>query len=233
MLLVLQLLVASATMSPPAFPSSFSLEIAAKANDGTAAQIFANTKTFAVLKTGGTSSYFTANFCNASGMFAYVSYQEPGASQVACYYQRAGPAGVCDQDGWMNSKAFLGLVHDSTFELLVEGISPKAVPVPGPGGEVVWMYRTPTCPNLDASRDVNVTLAANDSLLSWSRGSTLYGPPGSKPRSCTVTNDVFTVTSFAPTSGIENAAVGAFVAKRIAAEKLVCLKFQEGETRPS
>jgi hypothetical protein len=212
----------AAAVSPPAFPSSFSLAIAAKPNqNATAAQLDVNTETFALQQTGGVS-FFTANFCNASGMYAYVS------APSGCYYQRAGP--FCDKDGWMNSVAFLALVHDNTLELLVSGISPKAVPVPaGPRGrgEVVWMDRTPTCPNLDASRDVNVTLAANNSLLSWSRGSTLYGPPGSKPRSCTVTNDVYTITHFAPTSdGIDSAKVEAFVAERIAAEKLACHPFQ-------
>ena len=209
---------ALAAASPPAFPSSFALAIAPKANpNATAAQLDVNTKTFVLHQTGG-MSFFTANFCNASGMFAYVS------APTGCYYQSAGP--FCDKDGWMNSEAFLELVHDNTFELLVDGISPQAVPVPGPSGEVVWMDRTPTCPNLDANRDVNVTLAADNSLLSWSRGSTMYGPPGSKPRSCTVSNDVYTVTRFAPTSDIDSAKVEAFVARRIAAEKLTCHPFQ-------
>ena len=77
-----------------------------------------------------------------------------------------------------------------------------------------------------ANRDDNVTLAANDSLLGWSRGSTIYGPPGSNPRSCTVANDVYMVTRFAPSSDIDSAQVGAFVAGRIAAQQLVCHPFQ-------
>ena len=62
-----------------------------------------------------------ANFCNASGMFAYVS------GQTGCFYQQA----ICDPSGWRNSVAFLGLVGDMTFTLMIDGISPKAVPVPG------------------------------------------------------------------------------------------------------
>lgn len=230
MLLLLLLLAASALATsppasppafPPAFPPSFSLVVAARGN-GTAAHLDVNTTTFAMRQTGGTAGQhsFTANFCNASGMFAYFS------AQSGCYYQRAGLAGACDYDGWMNSRAFLGLVHDSTFELLVKGISLKAEAVPGPSGEVVWMDRTPTCPNLAANRDDNVTLAANDSLLGWSRGSTIYGPPGSNPRSCTVANDAYMVTRFVPSSDIDSAQVGAFVAGRIAAQQLVCHPFQ-------
>jgi hypothetical protein len=207
--------------SPPAFPSSFSVAIAADATrNSTAARLDVNAEAFALQKTGGLG-YFTANFCNASGMFAYVS------AATGCYYQRGGPAGVCDINGWRNAEAFLGLVHDNTFELLVHGIGPDAVRVPGPSGEVVWMDRTPTCPNLDANQDVNVTLAAdNVTLLGWSRGSTVYGPPGTTPRSCNVSNDVYDVTQFAPTSDIDSDKVGAFVAERIAAERLACSPFQ-------
>ena len=88
-----------------------------------------------------------------------------------------------------------------------------------------WAWCT-TCPNGSANRDINVTIAANNSLLGWSRGSTIFGPPGSNPRSCAVANDVYTVTHFEPSSDVDSANVGAFVAKRIASRQLVCHPFQ-------
>ena len=79
---------ALAAASPPAFPSSFSVAIAADATrNSTAARLDVNAEAFALQKTGGLS-YFTANFCNASGMYAYVS------APSGCYYQRAGLAGA-------------------------------------------------------------------------------------------------------------------------------------------
>ena len=85
--------------------------IAVHAN-GTAAHLSVNTTAFAMRKTGGTAGqHFTANFCNASGLFAYAS------GESGCYYQRGGRAGVCDNDGWANSVAFLGLVHDMSKRL--------------------------------------------------------------------------------------------------------------------
>ena len=65
-------------------------------------------------------------------------------------------------------------------------LSCKVLVVLGPNSEVVWVDRIRTCSN-KANRDVNVTLAADSSLLGWSRGSTVYGPPG-KDRTCTVPN---------------------------------------------
>jgi hypothetical protein len=174
----------------------------------------ANLSSFAVQKAGQEEigdGAFAANFCNASGMFAYISVP------TGCVYQ----PGPCDEDGWRNSKAFLGFVGDMTFTLLVDGISPKAVPVSGPSDEVVWVDRTPTCSNR-ASRDVNVNLAADNSLLGWSRGSTLYD----KDHTCSVTNVGRTITQFVPKSDIDSAKVEAFVAKRIAAKKLSCKPFE-------
>lgn len=211
---------ALAGASPPtaAFPSSFSLVIAPEVNGSSGVPSFmdVNSSSFAMQKIGGKkdANTFTANFCNASGMFAYVS------GQTGCFYQQA----ICDPSGWRNSVAFLGLVGDMTFTLMIDGISPKAVPVPGPNSEVVWVDRIRTCSN-KANRDVNVTLAADSSLLGWSRGSTVYGPPG-KDRTCTVINIGRTITQFAPTSDIDGAQVEAFVRKRIASENLSCQPFQ-------
>jgi hypothetical protein len=108
-----------------------------------------------------------------------------------------------------------------TFTLLVDGISPKAVPVSGPSSEVVWVDRTSTCSNR-TNRDMNVTLAADNSLLGWSRGSTIYD----KDHSCSVANIGRTITQFVPKSVVDSAEVEAFVAKRIAAGKLSCKPFQ-------
>ena len=167
-------------------------------------------------KTGGSSTDandFSANFCNATGMFAYVSFPS------GCYYQKTS----CDIHGWKdNSVPFLGLVRDETFTLLINGINQKAVPVPGPGREVVWMVRAPACSG-HASRDVNVTLAADNSLLSWSHGSSIVNPID---HSCSVANWRKTITQFRPTSDLDGAKVEAFVRHRIAVEGLHCKPFQ-------
>lgn len=164
-----------------------------------------------VKTTGGLqdAKAFSAIFCNATGMFGYYSAM-PGN----CFYQQA----TCDRASFLELVNFVSGPTAATLGLMVNGIAPQAVPVPGSGDTTTWVDRTRVCSD-QYNLDANVTLAADNTPLGWSQGATAIDPLN---RSCTVSNAGAAITRFAAHASIEGAQVEAFVAKRVAAEGLYC-----------
>ena len=139
-----------------------------------------------VKTTGGLqdAKAFSAIFCNATGMFGYYSAM-PGN----CFYQQA----TCDRASFLELVNFVSGPTAATLGLMVNGIAPQAVPVPGSGDTTTWVDRTRVCSD-QYNLDANVTLAADNTPLGWSQGATAIDPLN---RSCTVSNAGAAITRFA------------------------------------